>query len=88
MASKFNDTKLTSEQIKYYKKFSNGVKLTAKDFLNFDSDRGDSIEAQATMDVATASAVRKASDFKSEAEYKWYVLCVYNAAMMAEREML
>lgn len=79
---------MTTEQLNYYKKFADNVKMSAKDFTDFDSDRGDSIEAQATMDVSTTSALRKRSEFKSDAEYKWYALCIYNAAMMAERGML
>lgn len=76
--------KLTAEEIKYYKKGADGVKLSDADYDILDTDRMTSISNKAAGDVRNKREKRKSSDFKNQSEYKYYLLSVFSAADRAE----
>lgn len=77
-------SKLTKEEIAYYKRGCDGLKFTAQDAEKVDSDRMESISAAARTDVMSKQQKRTAKDFKNAEEYKYYQLAVYGVAVMAE----
>lgn len=78
--------KLTKEEIAYYKK---GCKaMTSAELKQVDSERTESIVSQGTMTVVNKVQKSKRSDFKNDAEYNYYLLCVYDAADRAENGLL
>lgn len=78
---------LTKADIAKYKEGCKDIKLTHEDFAQIDGDRMESIGARAVNDVLSGSKRRERSAFKNDAEYKYYMLCVYNEASYAEHRI-
>lgn len=72
--------------LEYYKDIPKGTKVTADD--NISEERWDKICYTAESDVVNRNPKKKESDFKSNGEYKLYLLSVYSAAKRAERGLL
>ena len=78
--------KLTAEEIAYYKK--NTPTMSSNELGQVEEERVEPIIAQATNDVLNKKQKRSRGGFKNEAEYKFYLLSVYDAADRAELGLL
>lgn len=79
---------LTPKQIDFYKKQAEGIDRNSKDIIDLDSDRCDSIDAEACLTVTGGHELTSASFFRSDAEYKYYLILVMEYAMAAERGLI
>lgn len=77
--------KLTAQQLAYYQKPAQGIKLTAKDMEKVEGDRLEPISNLAWDDVKNARKLKDASSFENDVEYKYYLLSAYSASLAAER---
>lgn len=78
--------KLTAEEIAYYKK--NAPTMSSDELGQVDSDRMEAISSQGMNDVIHKKQKRSRDGFKNAAEYKFYLLSVYDAADRAELGLL
>lgn len=77
--------KLTAEESKYYKSgVGDDFKFTSAEAAKIDVERRESIGAMAERDVKGKKEKRKRGDFKSNEEYRYYQLSVYETATMIE----
>ena len=76
--------KLTAKDIAYYKAPAKGVKFTGDDANKVDSDRMDTISKWSDQDVYGKKQIRDKKQFKNDAEYKFYVLGLFEAADRVE----
>lgn len=74
------EKKLTEEDFNYYMSGCEGLKFTGDDADNVDNDAIDAIPKLAQSDVIAGEKKKERSYFKNEAEYKLYLLSVYDVA--------
>lgn len=72
--------RLTKEQLNYYEQGLDDVKFSAEDDKQVDIERQERIGIIAQDDVSNRRKKRSASSFNNNAEYKLYLLSVYEAA--------
>ena len=73
--------KLNDREIAYYKNKAKGVEFTPADAKLVDDDRLTQIGNMAEQDVLNKRPIKDRSAFKSDAEYKYYSLALYETAV-------
>lgn len=74
------EAKLTAKDIAYYKAPAKGVKFTGADAEKVDSDRLETISKWSDQDVYGKKQIRDKHYFKNDAEYRYYLLGLYETA--------
>ncbi|MBE5924697.1 MAG: hypothetical protein E7271_09570 [Lachnospiraceae bacterium] len=75
---------LTQEELDYYEA-PDDLAMTWEEDRSIDEDTSWRIVIMAEADVRDRRKKRPESDFKSHAEYKLYLLCLYDASLRADR---
>ena len=71
---------LNEKELVYYKSGVKGMEFTDADAKQIDSDRLTQISNMANSDVTSKKKKRERSAFKSDAEWKYYNLALYETA--------